>query len=267
MKYLNRLALPALVVLVPAACSKLAASSTGSAPEASSTATAAAASTPLSTSSAVAAHDPAHPPIDCPLRKAGINPDHLKPFEDTEKYIEFLDRPDRAAWQKPNDIVHDLALRGNEVVADVGAGSGYFSFRFASALPHGRVVAIDVEPEMIRHIHHKAMMEGVTNLGEVIASATDPSVPNDADIVFICDVLHHVQDQAAWLGTLHKEMKPGSDLVLVEFKEGDLPQGPPASVKIPKARLLSLVSDAGFRLDHEQKDLLPYQLFLVFRRP
>jgi len=107
----------------------------------------------------------------------------------------------------------------------------------------------------------------VTNLSEVIASAADPSVPDDADVVFVCDVLHHVPDQAAWLGTLHKEMKRGARLVLVEFKEGELPEGPPASVKIPMARILSLTGAAGFELVHEQKDLLPYQTFLVFRRP
>lgn len=210
--------------------------------------------------------DSALPPIECPLRKAGVDPQHLKPFADVQKYVAFLERPDRAAWQKPDDVVRALRLTGVEVVADVGAGSGYFTFRFAAALPRGRVVAIDIEPEMIRHIHHKAMIEGITNVEPVLASADDPKVPAAADLVFLCDVLHHVQDRRAWLGRLHDQMKSGAYLVLVEFKEGDLPEGPPAALKIPRDELLSLVRDSGFTLVREEKDLLPYQGFLVFRK-
>lgn len=206
------------------------------------------------------------PPIECPLHKAGVDPQHLKPFEDVEKYVAFLERPDRAAWQKPDEIVRALGLAGDEVIADVGAGSGYFTFRFAAALPRGRVVAIDIEAEMIRHIHHKAMTEGITNVEPVLAPADDPQVPATADIVFLCDVLHHVQDRPAWLRRLHDQMKSGTRLVLVEFKEGDLPEGPPAALKIPRDQLLSLVRDSGFTLVREEKDLLPYQTFLVFRK-
>ena len=69
------------------------------------------------------------PGIDCPLRKAGVDPSGLRPFAEVEKYIAFLDRPDRAAWQKPDEVVTSLALQGNETVFDLGAGSGYFEPR------------------------------------------------------------------------------------------------------------------------------------------
>lgn len=211
-------------------------------------------------------HDPANPPIDCPLRKHGINPHEMKPFEDVEKYIAFLEREDRAAWQKPDAVVASLGLEGNETVADVGAGSGYFSFRFAKALPEGKVVAIDVEPEMIRHIHHKAMTQGVSNVAVEIAKPHDPSVPGEADWVFICDVLHHVKDRPAWLGRMHEQLKSGAKVALIEFKEGKLPEGPPESLKIEKERLIELMKDAGFVLAGEKKDILPYQYMLVFRK-
>jgi SAM-dependent methyltransferase len=210
--------------------------------------------------------DLAVPTIDCPLRKAGVNPQHLKPFDDVQKYVAFLERPDRAAWQKPDEVVRALHLTGNEIVADVGAGSGYFTFRFAAALPQGRVVATDIEPEMTRYIHHKAMTEGIRNVEPVLASADDPKVPATADLVFVCDVLHHVQNRDAWLRRLHDQMKPDARLVLVEFKEGDLPEGPPAALKIPREEILRLLRDTGFVLIGEEKDLLPYQMFLVFRK-
>ena len=202
--------------------------------------------------------------IDCPLRKAGVNPSQLRPFAEVEKYIAFLDRPERAAWQKPDEVVRALELHGDETVYDLGAGSGYFSFGLARAVPRGKVVAGDLEPEMIRHIHHKAMVEGVTNLDPVIIKAQEPQVPVDADLVFVCDVLHHVQGREAWLKRMTSEMKPGARLVLIEFKEGKLPEGPPESVKIPKRQLVEMVSQAGLRFKYERPELLPYQVFLVF---
>jgi hypothetical protein len=84
-------------------------------------------------------------------------------------------------------------------------------------------VTADLEPEMIRHIHHKAMVEGVTNLAPVIIKADDPQVPGEADLAFECDVLHHRQDRAGWLKKAASEMKPGARFVLVEFEEGKLP--------------------------------------------
>jgi SAM-dependent methyltransferase len=204
-------------------------------------------------------HDPAHPPIDCPLRKQGIDPTHLRPFEDVEKYIAFLERADREAWQKPDEVVRALGLKGTETVFDLGAGSGYFSFRFAKALGAGRVIAADTEAEMVRHIHHRAMSEGVSNIEAKLIPSTDPGVSADADLVFVCDVLHHVADRPAWLAKLAGEMKSGARLVLIE--------GPPAAAKIPRAELVELATRAGFVLDAERKELLPYQVFLLFKKP
>lgn len=223
--------------------------------------------TASSTAQPAKAHDPEHPPIDCPLRKQGIDPSHMRPFEDFERYIAFLEREDRAAWQKPDEVVASLGLTGNETLVDLGAGSGYFAFRFAKVLPQGKVIAADIEPEMIRHIHHKAMTDGVQNLEATLINADAPSVPAGVDLVFICDVLHHVSDRPAWLSGISRAMAFGARLVLIEFKEGDLPEGPPESMKIPHDELVKLVTDAGLVLASEQAKLLPYQTFLVFRKP
>lgn len=214
---------------------------------------------------AQAAGDPL-PPIECPLRKAGLDPAKLKPFEEVEDYIRFLERPDRAEWQKPGQVVQALALQGSETVADLGAGSGYFTFRLAGALPQGQVIAIDSQPEMIRHVHRKAKTEGVANVIAQVATSEDPQLPPGSDLVFICDVLMHVKDKAAWLGKIHDQMRPGSRLALIDFREGNLPEGPPESIKVPKAEILRICRQAGFELQADHDALLPYQQFLVFRR-
>ncbi len=119
---------------------------------------------------------------------------------------------------------------------------------------------------MIRHIHHKAMMDGLTNLNPVIIKPDEPQVPGDADVVFVCDVLHHVNGREAWLKRVAAEMKPGARFVLIEFKEGKLPEGPPESAKIPRKRLVELVTQAGLQYESDHPELLPYQVFLVFRK-
>jgi ubiquinone/menaquinone biosynthesis C-methylase UbiE len=163
-------------------------------------------------------------------------------------------------------VVAALGLTGKETIVDIGAGSGYFSFRLARAVPRGKAIALDVEPEMIRHIHHKAMTEGVRNLQVALAKPDDPGVPVGANLVFMCDVLHHIQDRPAWLAKLSAQMHNGARLALVEFKEGKLPEGPPEAVKLSRAQLVTLATGAGLVLDSEKPDLLPYQTFLIFRK-
>ncbi len=108
------------------------------------------------------------------------------------------------------------------------------------------------------------MNEGVDNIEVVLATYDDPKVSEDTDLVFICDVLHHVQGPLEWLKKISGALHPGSKLVLVEFVEGDLPAGPPASIKIPRDQIIALTEQAGFQPAEDHSDLLPYQHFLVF---
>jgi hypothetical protein len=92
-------------------------------------------------------------------------------------------------------------------------------------------------------------------------------VTADADLVLICDVLHHVADRQAWLARLSGQMKSEARLALIEFREGNLPEGPPESMKIPRDELVKIVTDIGLKLTNEHAVLLPYQTFLVFTKP
>jgi SAM-dependent methyltransferase len=274
---IQRSLIAAMLAFAVAACTRTAPTTAPPAPGlAPAPAAVAPASAPTSAPASAAAHHHGQPSIDCPLHQAG-GPAHQgghphgdlhRPFGgDVHKYITHLDRADRDAWQKPDALIAALGLKGGETVADVGAGSGYFTFRFAKALPRGKVVALDIEPEMIRHIHHRAMTEGVKNVTAVLSKPDDPGVPPGADLVFLADVLHHVDARDAWLVKLFGQMKPGAKLVLVEFKEGKLPQGPPEAMKIPLPTLEKIVGAAGLALDAEKPGLLPYQHVVVFHKP
>lgn len=211
-------------------------------------------------------HDPSNPPVDCPLRKAGLDPTKVKPFEQTEMYIQFLERPDRAEWQKPEEVVDAMGLTGSEHVFDLGSGSGYFTFPMAKRLKNGHVYAGDVEPEMIRHIHHKSMLENIQNVEVKFIDSAKPEIPNDVDIIFMCDVLHHVPNPVEWLTHISNQMKAGSRFYMIEFHEGDIPQGPPESAKIPKDKIISYAQEAGLKLNREIENILPYQVFLEFTK-
>jgi ubiquinone/menaquinone biosynthesis C-methylase UbiE len=206
------------------------------------------------------------PSIECPLRKRGINLHDLKPFKDVQKYIEFLERKDRKLWQKPDAVIQELSLKGTEKIADVGAGSGYFTFRLSKELTKGKVYAIDIEPEMIRHIHHKAVSNNIQNIEAVFSTPDNPHIPEDADLVFICDVLLHVKNKGDWLKSVFSQMKDDSRLVLIEFKEGKLPEGPPEDMKIPLEKMVSITTSAGFINLKQKDDLLPYQYYLEFKK-
>lgn len=211
-------------------------------------------------------HDPSNPPVDCPLRKQGLDPTQMKPFEQMEAYIQFLEREDRKIWQKPEDVVEQIHLTGNERVLDLGAGSGYFSFPIAQKLTTGRLFAADVEPEMIRHIHHKAMLEGVQNIEVKLIDSKAPEIPENIDIVFMCDVMHHIANPIEWMTGIVKQLPSNAQFHIIEFKPGDIPNGPPESAKIAPEKLLEIARSAGLVLDRQVGDLLPYQNYYIFKK-
>ena len=211
-------------------------------------------------------HDPSNPPVDCPLRKQGLDPTQMKPFEQMEAYIQFLDREDRKIWQKPQEIVDQMQLKGNERVLDLGAGSGYFSFPIAQKLTSGRLFAADVEPEMIRHIHHHAMLKGIQNIEVKLIDPQTPEIPENIDMIFMCDVMHHIAAPVEWMTGIVKQLPNGAQFHIIEFKQGDIPNGPPENAKIAPEKLLEIAKSSGLKLDHEVKDLLPYQNYYIFKK-
>lgn len=183
---------------------------------------------------------------------------------DPKAYIAALEDPKRDAYQKPHEVMEALAIREGEIIADIGAGSGYFTLRLAHHVgAKGRVYAVDVSPDMIRHLNGRVRDMGVLNVSTILAPPDDPLLPQPVDRFLIVDVWHHVEDQAGYLARMKKNLKPGGQVVMIDFQKKDLPVGPPVDMKISREDLLKQMQAAGFRLVQEHT-FLPYQYFLVF---
>jgi ubiquinone/menaquinone biosynthesis C-methylase UbiE len=186
---------------------------------------------------------------------------------DAKAMIAALEDPARDAYQKPDQVMAALALRPGEIVADIGAGSGYFTLRFARAVGDtGRVYAVDVSPDMIRYLNRKLRDEGVRNVVTVLSDPDDPLLPDaSVDRFVIVDTWHHIEDHEKYLRLMKRMLRPGGQIVHIDFQKRDLPVGPPLSMKISRDDLVSQMEKAGFRLEREHT-FLPYQYFLVFVR-
>ncbi|MEX2299668.1 MAG: class I SAM-dependent methyltransferase [Bryobacterales bacterium] len=182
-----------------------------------------------------------------------------------EEWVKILENPDRDAWQKPDEVIEKLGLAQGAAVADIGAGSGYFSVRLARAVgPQGTVFAADIDEGLIEYLVKRSAQEGLHNLKPLLGRPDDPLLPPaSVDLVFICDVIHHIEDRGPYYSKLARALRPGGRLVIVDFYKRELPVGPPPAMKIAKTDLIAELGQAGFGL-REEFDLLPYQYFLIF---
>lgn len=182
------------------------------------------------------------------------------PPQSAEEYARVLEHASRDAWQKPHEVLAAMKIRPDEVIADIGAGSGYFARRFATHA--ARVYAVDIDPQLLEIISKTANPKIVT----VRAASDDPNLPEASiDTVFICDVLHHIEDRPAYYALLLKAMKPDGRIVIVDFYKRELPVGPPPAMKLAEEQVVAELKAAGLRLV-ERQTFLPYQYFLTFRR-
>jgi ubiquinone/menaquinone biosynthesis C-methylase UbiE len=188
-----------------------------------------------------------------------------KLHQDSKAYIAMLDDPARDAYQKPHEVMTALGLKEGERIADIGAGSGYFTFRFAQHVgPKGIVYAVDVSPDMIVHLNERVRDAGLGNVRPVLSLPDDPLLPaRSIDRVFICDTWHHIGDHPHYLGLLAKVLAPGGQVVIVDYHKRDTGGGPPLEMRLAREDVVKEFERAGFRLAREHT-FLPYQYFLVF---
>jgi cyclopropane fatty-acyl-phospholipid synthase-like methyltransferase len=182
-------------------------------------------------------------------------------FEDAEKWAKEFDSPERDAWQKPEDILDALHLQRTALVADIGAGTGYFSVRIAKRIPEGKIFAADIEPDMVRYLGERARLEHLTNLIPVQASNA-ANLPEPVDLALVVDTYHHIGNRTQYFAKLKSSLRPPGRLVIVDFK-ADSPTGPPVQHRISPERVTQELKTAGYALV-DTLQFLPRQYCLVF---
>lgn len=185
-------------------------------------------------------------------------------FQDTTHWARAFESPDRAQWQKPDQVVSALDLKPGQTVVDVGAGTGYFTRRFARAVgASGKAIGLDIEPGMIDYMRADATKLNMSNYQARLVKPDDPELaPRSVDLIFFCDVLHHIDDRAAYLRKLAPALKPGGRVAVIDFKK-TAPLGPPAPMRIPVQQMIAQFNQAGYRVAGDHR-FLPYQYFLEF---
>ena len=145
-------------------------------------------------------------------------------FDDPAKFAKSFDDPARDAWQMPSRVIESLALKPGMKVADIGAGTGYFSMRLAKVPAGITVFAVDVEPAMIDHLKKRAVTEKVGNVTTVLAGAASPNLPEPVDVVLVVDTYHHLPNRPAYFRDLRKSLRPGGRVAIIDFRK-DAPDG------------------------------------------
>ena len=186
-------------------------------------------------------------------------------FGDINKWVTVFEDPSREEWQKPDEVVKMLNVRPGDVIADIGAGTGYFTRRFAVAVgPTGKALGLDIEPSMVRYMQEDAQKLGLKNYEARTVKADDPELlPESVDIIFICDTYHHIENRVVYLSNLKKALKKDGRIVIVDFYKKESPVGPPLKMKLSEETVKQEFLKAGYR-QTRFLSFLPHHYFLQF---
>lgn len=194
------------------------------------------------------------------LAAAAASAQHQSPRRSAEEWARIYNDPARDAWQKPEEVLKAVALRPDEIVADIGAGAGYFTQRLARRV--AKVYAVDIDEGLLKLIARDAP----PNVETILAPPDDPRLADaSVDTAFFCNVVHHIRDRVAYYQRLAQALRPGGRIVVIDFYKKALPVGPPLHAKLTPEEVTADFAGAGFRLGR-RFDFLPYQYFLVFQR-
>jgi ubiquinone/menaquinone biosynthesis C-methylase UbiE len=187
-----------------------------------------------------------------------------RPLQDR---IATMERAQRDEWQKPDEVVKALALNNGDIVADVGAGSGYFSRRLSRAVgPSGKVYAVDVAADILAYLKERADQEGLRNIVTIVSQPDDSRLPADSvDLVFFCDTTHHIDSRVAFYRKLISAVRQHGRMAIIDYPP-DSPHAPHKPEQlVPRAQVISEAEQAGFKFIKDFQ-FLPYHYFLMFEK-
>lgn len=179
---------------------------------------------------------------------------------------DWLERPTREREERSDKLIRNLPLQTDSAVADIGAGTGYFSFPIAQRVPEGKVFAIDIQQEMLDLVEAKMVAEKVSNIETVLGSEKDPGLaPGSVDLILLVDAYHEFSWPLEMGHSMVRALKPQGRLVLIEYRQEDpsVPIKPLHKMSVKQAR--KEMKAIGLELESNRR-LLPQQHFMVFRK-
>ena len=179
----------------------------------------------------------------------------------------WLDRPEREKEEEPKKVIETLDLKPDMVIADIGAGSGYYSFRLAEKVgAKGKVLAVDIQKEMLDIIRDRMEKRKVRNIEPILGTESDPKLPaNGVDLILLVDVYHEFSYPFEMTEAMIKSLKPGGRMVFVEFRKED-PKVPILEVhKMSQAQVLKEMKPHALK-HFKTIDSLPWQHVIIFTK-
>lgn len=178
----------------------------------------------------------------------------------------WLERPSREVQEQPNKVIEALHLKPTDVVADIGAGTGYFSFRMAALVTKGKVYAVDIQPEMLDALKFLKDENQVTNVEPVLGTSKNPNLPeNSTDLALMVDAYHEFDYPKEMMEALVKSLKPEGRVVLVEYRRENPLIPIKALHKMTQKQVIKEMNAVGLSWQ-ETQEFLPQQHFMVFKK-
>jgi ubiquinone/menaquinone biosynthesis C-methylase UbiE len=184
-----------------------------------------------------------------------------------DEWIATLEAPARIQSLKIAEVLGKLALKPGQIVADVGAGSGVFSIQFSrSVRPGGKVYAVEVDERLIEHILASATEQGINNIEGIHGEYDDPSLPEEVDLAFVNDVLHHIEHREVYLKNLAGYVKPGGRVAIIDFKPGQGGHAGNPALQVSQEQAAAWMAAAGLKPVEVVSDLFPDRWFVIYGR-
>jgi len=181
--------------------------------------------------------------------------------------VRWLERPEREAEEAPSKVIENMDLKPTDVVADIGAGSGYFSFRLAELVPEGKVLAVDIQQEMLNFIEGQKKLKKKRNVETILGTIDDTKLPEGAvDAIIMVDAYHEYSHPFEMATSMVKGLRPGGRIILLEYRGEDPEVQIKPLHKMTEQQCIREMKAVG--MEHvETRDFLPIQHFMIFRKP
>jgi SAM-dependent methyltransferase len=179
----------------------------------------------------------------------------------------WLERPDREVQEQPQRLIAALGLEPTDVVADIGAGTGYMSFRLATEVPEGTVLAVDIQPEMLDMLSFFQDINQIENVEPVLGEPDNPNLPDDqVDLVLMVDAYHEFEYPYEMMQGIVRSLKPNGRVVLVEYRGENWLLPIKRLHKMTEAQVKREMENVGLEWQ-ETLEVLPQQHILIFSKP